>query len=130
MNPLLELRDIQLKTGGKIRLQDIHLEINEGEKIALLGKSGSGKTTLLKIFNGTLSPTSGNVIFNGSLYKLLLFFRFFNETIISSHLDFLKMYCSIGKASKNSLAINMLLPFLIFCKLFIHFTLNFFNFFF
>ncbi|HUU79418.1 MAG TPA: ABC transporter ATP-binding protein [candidate division Zixibacteria bacterium] len=46
-------------------LQEIDLEISEGEFIAIMGKSGSGKTTLINILAGLLSATSGNVVING-----------------------------------------------------------------
>jgi putative ABC transport system ATP-binding protein len=46
-------------------LDDIDLNINRGEFIALMGKSGSGKTTLLNIIAGLLKPSSGSLSFNG-----------------------------------------------------------------
>lgn len=47
------------------------LTIQAGEYVAVVGPSGSGKTTLLSLLGGMLSPTSGEVFFDGqSLYKL------------------------------------------------------------
>ncbi|MCL2662267.1 MAG: ABC-F family ATP-binding cassette domain-containing protein [Oscillospiraceae bacterium] len=43
-------------------LDDITFEVNEGERIGLLGKNGAGKTTLLKIITGELSEDEGNII--------------------------------------------------------------------
>jgi len=43
-------------------LQEINLEIAEGEFVAIMGKSGSGKTTLINILAGLLSASSGNVV--------------------------------------------------------------------
>lgn len=46
-------------------LNEVSLEIAEGERILLLGKSGSGKSTFLNILGGVDLPTSGRVYFNG-----------------------------------------------------------------
>ena len=65
MTKLLELKNIGLSHKEIIRVKDINLEINQGEKIALIGKSGSGKSTLISIANGSLLPSEGNVIWKG-----------------------------------------------------------------
>jgi putative ABC transport system ATP-binding protein len=46
-------------------LAGIHIEIREGESLALLGPSGSGKTTLLHVLGGLISPDSGSVSWRG-----------------------------------------------------------------
>ncbi|MFY4777263.1 ABC transporter ATP-binding protein [Metabacillus sp. RGM 3146] len=46
-------------------LQDISMEIEEGEFVSFLGPSGCGKTTLLSIVSGLLSPTEGEVLIHG-----------------------------------------------------------------
>lgn len=46
-------------------LDEVNLELYEGEIVALLGKSGSGKSTLLRIIAGLTKPTSGEVIYAG-----------------------------------------------------------------
>jgi putative ABC transport system ATP-binding protein len=43
-------------------LQDLHIEISQGEFVAIMGKSGSGKSTLLSILAGLDLPTSGSVL--------------------------------------------------------------------
>lgn len=50
-------------------VEDIHLEMEEGEFISFLGPSGCGKTTLLSIMAGLIEPTEGKVILNGKQIK-------------------------------------------------------------
>ncbi|HUC21994.1 MAG TPA: ATP-binding cassette domain-containing protein, partial [Streptosporangiaceae bacterium] len=46
-------------------LEDINLDVAEGEFVALLGRSGSGKSTLLRCIAGLMAPTEGEVLFRG-----------------------------------------------------------------
>ena len=46
---------------GNVAVNDISLEINQGEYIAIVGKNGSGKSTIAKLINGLLVPKSGKV---------------------------------------------------------------------
>ncbi|KJF26404.1 ABC transporter ATP-binding protein [Clostridium aceticum] len=58
------------KEFGKTRaLDNISVEINNGEFIAILGPSGCGKTTLLRIIAGFLEPTNGVVKMDGRIYS-------------------------------------------------------------
>ena len=50
---------------GETILDGINLYINNKEFLTLLGPSGCGKTTTLRIIGGFLTPTSGDVFFNG-----------------------------------------------------------------
>src|SRR6056297_3063253 len=47
--------------GGFTALDDVSLDINEGEILALLGPNGAGKTTLISTICGIVQPTSGRV---------------------------------------------------------------------
>ncbi|WP_296882564.1 ABC transporter ATP-binding protein [uncultured Methanobrevibacter sp.] len=50
-------------------LEDINLNINDGELVCLLGPSGCGKTTLLRLIAGLDQPTSGEIVANGEVVK-------------------------------------------------------------
>ena len=75
MTPLLELRRLQYvypSAGSAARppaLADISLAISPGARLALLGANGAGKSTLLWHCNGTLRPTSGDILLGGQLVR-------------------------------------------------------------
>ena len=49
----------------KVALDNISLEIKDGEFVTLIGHTGSGKSTLIQHINGLLKPTSGKIIIDG-----------------------------------------------------------------
>lgn len=64
---VIEIRNVSFKyPNGTKALDNISLDIREGEIAALLGSNGSGKTTLAKILIGLLKPTQGNVTIRGN----------------------------------------------------------------
>jgi molybdopterin-binding protein len=65
MATLAELKNLTKSFGNRTVLDDVTLQIEEGEMLALLGPNGSGKTTLLKILAFLEKPTSGEVKFQG-----------------------------------------------------------------
>tara|TARA_B100000700_G_scaffold307523_1_gene384099 strand:- start:576 stop:1310 length:735 start_codon:yes stop_codon:yes gene_type:complete len=62
---LLELKEISLYHKDNFRVKNINLIVNQGEKIAIVGKSGAGKSTLISIANGSILPSEGDVIWKG-----------------------------------------------------------------
>jgi NitT/TauT family transport system ATP-binding protein len=61
-------KTFQTPEGGDLKVLDnISLELREGEIVALLGRSGSGKSTLLRCLVGLIAPTSGEVRYRGRL---------------------------------------------------------------
>ncbi|MBC7083830.1 MAG: energy-coupling factor transport system ATP-binding protein [Bacillota bacterium] len=50
---------------ARTALEDINLEINDGEFVGIIGETGSGKSTLIQHFNGLLRPTRGRVLVDG-----------------------------------------------------------------
>ncbi|MBI3242113.1 MAG: ABC transporter ATP-binding protein [Chloroflexi bacterium] len=63
--PLLRLTNLNTHYGPSHILQDVNMEIYEGEIVCLLGGNGAGKTTTLKTVLGLVKPTSGAVEFHG-----------------------------------------------------------------
>jgi osmoprotectant transport system ATP-binding protein len=62
---ILAFRDVSYRVGNQWILREITLTVDQGETLVLLGRSGAGKTTLLKMVNGLVSPTEGEVRFEG-----------------------------------------------------------------
>jgi NitT/TauT family transport system ATP-binding protein len=68
--PLIGVRNLSKSFSGPAGramkvLDDITLDVAEGEFVALLGRSGSGKSTLLRCIAGLMAPTEGKVLFRG-----------------------------------------------------------------
>ena len=62
---VIEVRKLKVAFGDKVVLNEIDLELYEGETLAVIGPSGTGKSTVMKVLTGLLKPTSGSVIING-----------------------------------------------------------------
>jgi branched-chain amino acid transport system permease protein len=62
---LVECRNLTRHFGGVRAVEDLTLEIREGELVGLVGPNGSGKTTLVNLLAGSLRPTSGRVLVAG-----------------------------------------------------------------
>ncbi|MDG5473713.1 ABC transporter ATP-binding protein [Jeotgalibacillus sp. ET6] len=62
----IEFKSVSFSYNSKRNvLKDINLDINKGEKIALVGHSGSGKSTLIKLLGRFYDPTQGNIYMQG-----------------------------------------------------------------
>jgi branched-chain amino acid transport system ATP-binding protein len=64
LEPLLRLNGINTYYGQMHILQDVSLEVGEGELVCLLGGNASGKSTTLKTILGIVPPRSGSVVLN------------------------------------------------------------------
>src|SRR6056297_3849641 len=60
--PLLQLTDISLTFGGDPVFADLSLVVQEGDRLALVGRNGSGKSTLMKVMAGLVEPDRGGVV--------------------------------------------------------------------
>jgi branched-chain amino acid transport system ATP-binding protein len=62
---LLEIKGVIKRFGGLVAVNDVSLQVEEGEIRGLIGPNGAGKTTLFNLISGTFPPTAGVVTFNG-----------------------------------------------------------------
>src|ERR1700690_255767 len=58
---MITLRNISKSFGAQTLFEDVSLQINEGERFALVGPNGAGKSTLFKLIMGTEEPDEGEV---------------------------------------------------------------------
>ncbi|MBQ3451474.1 MAG: ABC transporter ATP-binding protein [Selenomonadaceae bacterium] len=58
---MIRIVNVTKKFGKKVALNNINLEIADGETLAIIGGSGSGKSTLLRLMIGLIQPTSGEI---------------------------------------------------------------------
>jgi ATP-binding cassette subfamily F protein uup len=59
---LISLQELTLKFSGPLIFDRLNLQLEPGERVALLGRNGAGKTTLMKVMAGELSPDDGQVV--------------------------------------------------------------------
>ncbi|ACM93067.1 abc transport system ATP-binding protein [Nautilia profundicola AmH] len=79
---LIDLLDVSKKFEAQTILCNVEFHLDEGERVALIGKNGSGKSTLMKIIDKTIEPDSGEVITkNGIKIKRLLQTPKFKENL-------------------------------------------------
>ncbi len=62
---VLQLEHITMQFGGVVAVNDLSLEVNKGEIVALIGPNGAGKTTAFNCITGVYEPTNGRISFCG-----------------------------------------------------------------
>ena len=60
---VLRLENVTMQFGGVVAVNDLSMEINKGEIVALIGPNGAGKTTAFNCITGVYEPTNGRVSF-------------------------------------------------------------------
>jgi ATP-binding cassette subfamily F protein uup len=69
---LVTLKDVTISFGGPALLDMANWQIDQGERICLIGRNGTGKTTLLRLIHGELTPDSGMITKTRGLKTALL----------------------------------------------------------
>ena len=62
---VLRLEHVTMQFGGVVAVNDLSLEVNQGEIVALIGPNGAGKTTAFNCITGVYEPTNGRISFLG-----------------------------------------------------------------
>ena len=62
---VLKVENVTMQFGGVVAVDNMNLEVNEGEIVALIGPNGAGKTTAFNVITGVYQPTNGAVWFQG-----------------------------------------------------------------
>lgn len=62
---VLHVENATMQFGGVVAVDNLNLDVNEGEIVALIGPNGAGKTTAFNVITGVYAPTNGRVTFNG-----------------------------------------------------------------
>ncbi len=69
--PIISLRKLNIAFGDNVVINDIDLDIVQGETLAVLGPSGSGKSTILRAMIGLLQPSAGEIFVKGEQVSTL-----------------------------------------------------------
>lgn len=63
---MLEIKNINVSYGDVQVIRDVSFHVEEFEIVALIGTNGAGKSTILKSISGLISPSEGEILFNGA----------------------------------------------------------------
>ena len=64
---VLRLEDVTMQFGGVVAVDDLSLEVQKGEIVALIGPNGAGKTTAFNCITGIYEPTNGRISLDGEV---------------------------------------------------------------
>ena len=63
---ILSIENLTMQFGGVVAVNNLTMEVNEGEIVALIGPNGAGKTTAFNVITGVYEPTNGQISFLGN----------------------------------------------------------------
>ena len=86
-NHILNLKGISVEKNDVCILEDINLEIKQGDFLNIYGSNGAGKTTLLKLLSGLTEPTDGEIKFNND--------DFMDKVFILGHKNGIKLNLTV-----------------------------------
>jgi branched-chain amino acid transport system ATP-binding protein len=75
MDNILEVSGLTKRFHGLVAVNDVSFHVQRGEILGLIGPNGAGKTTLVGMVNGTVTPTAGDIVFEGRSVRALPAFR-------------------------------------------------------
>ncbi|MFR7349417.1 ATP-binding cassette domain-containing protein [Peptoniphilus sp.] len=84
---MLEIKNLNKSFGDNVVLSDFNLKVEDGERVAIVGKSGSGKTTLLKIISKEIKDFDGKVTIDTGVRISMVFqdnLLFENRTVLEN----------------------------------------------
>ena len=90
---MINLENISFTYKSKLALDNVNVQINEGESIAIIGPNGSGKSTFLKLLNAIIFPSRGKYTFN----KVEI-----NENYLKDNKNLKLFHKKLGFAFQNS----------------------------
>ena len=61
---ILNVKDITMQFGGVVAVNNLSMDVNEGEIVSLIGPNGAGKTTVFNVITGVYEATNGRILFN------------------------------------------------------------------
>ena len=65
-DPVLSIERLSIRFGGLVAVEDLSLEVREGEVLSLIGPNGAGKTSAFNAITGYLPPASGEILYRGT----------------------------------------------------------------